>query len=405
MNALPASGPTPSWSVVTALGIGQTIAWASSYYLPAMLAAPIAHDLAVQPSTVFAAFSLALVVSAGIGPRAGAAIDRFGGRPVLQATNVVFAAGLAMLAASHGPLGLFVAWAVIGLAMGAGLYEAAFSTLVRSYGSRAPGAIRGVTLFGGFASTVGWPASAAMAAAFGWRGACLGWAALHLCAALPLGFALPKVSGPMPVDPPPTTVDGTPPRYRLASALLAFVFAATWFTSTAMAAHLPRLLQAAGASTAAAIGFGALVGPAQVAGRLLEIGFLARRHPFLSARLAALLHPVGALALSIVGVPGAAAFAVLHGVGNGILTIANGTLPLAIFGPHGYGGRQSRLTRPSRLAQAASPWLFGLCVDRWGANAVWLTAALAVASFVALLALPKPATRAVDVVSRARSGT
>ena len=171
---------------------------------------------------------------------------------------------------------------------------------------------------------------------------------------------------------------------------LATVFAATWFISTAMAAHLPRLLQASGATLATAVVVGALIGPEQVAGRLLEFGFLRRLHPLLSARLAALMHPIGAALLVLIGGPAAAMFAVMHGAGNGILTIANGTLPLVLFGPKGYGQRQGLLMVPARLAQASSPWLFGLCLDQWGAGALWLSGSIGLLALGALLAMPKP---------------
>jgi hypothetical protein len=171
--------------------------------------------------------------------------------------------------------------------------------------------------------------------------------------------------------------------------LLAFVFAATWFISTAMAAHLPRLLQAGGATLAAAVAAGALVGPAQVGARMLEYGVLRRLHPLLSARLATLMHPLGALVLTLLGAPAAAAFTILHGAGNGILTIAKGTLPLVLFGPHGYGERQGVLMVPARVAQAFAPWLFGLCLDRWGAGALGLSASLGFAAFAALMLLPR----------------
>jgi hypothetical protein len=173
--------------------------------------------------------------------------------------------------------------------------------------------------------------------------------------------------------------------------LLALVFAATWFISTAMAAHLPRLLELNGASLATAVAVGALVGPAQVAGRLLEFGVLRRVHPLLSARLAAVMHPLGAALLGIVGAPAAAMFAILHGAGNGILTIAKGTLPLVLFGPQGYGHRQGLLMIPARIAQASAPWLFGLCLDRLGAGALWLSGSIGMLAFGALLALPRPA--------------
>lgn len=157
-----------------------------------------------------------------------------------------------------------------------------------------------------------------------------------------------------------------------------------------MAAHLPRLLQAGGATLAAAVTIGALVGPAQVAGRLLEFGFLRRVHPLLSARLAALMHPIGATLLVLIGAPVAAVFAVLHGTGNGILTIAKGTLPLVLFGPQGYGHRQGLLMVPARIAQALAPWLFGVLLDRWGADAMGFSAGLGLLAFGALLMLPRP---------------
>ncbi|WP_287931568.1 MFS transporter, partial [Achromobacter sp.] len=179
--------------VVGALGTAQTLAWASSYYLPAMLAAPMARDLGIPTAAVYAAFSGAMTVSALTGPGAGRLIDRHGG-VVLAATSVLFACGLALLGLAQGVWSMTAAWLVLGVAMGAGLYEAAFASLVRLYGHDARGAITGITLIAGFASTVGWPLSAWMDSHLGWRGACLGWAALHLLIGLPLNAWLPKAA-------------------------------------------------------------------------------------------------------------------------------------------------------------------------------------------------------------------
>jgi predicted MFS family arabinose efflux permease len=379
---------------VATLGTAQTLAWASSYYLPAMLAAPMARDLGVSTPTVFAAFSVALVISALVGPASGRVIDRLGGRPVLMGTNLVFAAGLLFLGLAQGPVAMFAAWALIGLAMGGGLYEAAFAALVRLYGHEARRPVTGITLIAGFASTVGWPLSALLEQQFGWRGACFTWAALHLFLGLPLNALLPKSSsahapatsaaGPAALSP------GPPQPSALTVALLAYVFAATWFVSTAMATHLPQMLQMAGATLAVALAAGALVGPAQVAGRLLEFGLLQRLHPLLSARLAALAHPLGAALLLAAGAPAAMVFALLHGAGNGIMTIASGTLPLALFGAQGYGARQGWLTLPARVAQAAAPFLFGMALQSWGTGALWLTLALGLSVCAALTLLPKP---------------
>lgn len=385
--------PASRTRVVATLGTAQTLAWASSYYLPAMLARPMAADLGVSQPTVFAAFSAALVVSALTGPHSGKRIDRWGGRPVLMTTSVLFALGLVLMAGASGPTGLFAAWAIMGMAMGSGLYEAAFASLVRLYGHDARGAITGITLIAGFASTVGWPLTAALEHAWGWRGACWAWAGLHLLVGLPLNAWLPRAerpatategsathsAGPRPSEPPLAT-----------AALLAWVFAVTWFVSTAMAAHLPGLLAAVGAAPGVVVAIGALVGPAQVAGRLLEFGFLRRLHPLHSARLAALMHPLGAALLALLGAPVAAVFALLHGAGNGILTIAKGTLPLALFGPAGYGHRQGLLMLPARLAQALAPWLFGVLLAHFGTAALWFSAGLALSALAALLAIPVP---------------
>jgi len=373
--------------VVAALGTAQTIAWASTYYLPAVLATPMARDLAVSPVWVFGGFSLAMVVSAIIGPTAGRLIDTIGGRRILAATNLVFACGLLLLASCRDATGLFVAWIVIGLGMGAGLYEAAFATLAGVYGTAARSPITGITLIAGFASTVGWPLSALMEARFGWRGACVGWAVLHLALALPLNLILPAgsaVAAKLAGGEQPGSA--SQPRTRTL-VLLAFVFAATWFSSTAMAAHLPRLLEAAGASTAMAITAGALIGPAQVAARIAEYGLLQRLHPLVSARLAAAAHPLGAGVLVLFGGPAAVVFAVLHGAGNGVLTIAKGTLPLALFGPLGYGHRLGLLNAPARILQAFAPLLFGYALERFGVQSVWLTAGLSLLALMALLAI------------------
>jgi MFS family permease len=372
--------------VVLRLGTAQTLAWASSYYLPALLAVPMAATLGLSTAAVFAGFSLALVVSALCGPAAGRLIDRFGGRPVLMGTNGLFALGLMALAACQGAWSMALAWVLIGLAMGAGLYDSAFATLVRLYGPQSRGAITGITLLAGFASTVGWPLTAWMLAQADWRAACLGWALLHLLLGLPLNAWLPRATSA-----PPTRLLARPAVAPTAAApqpagapllALALVFAIAWFVSTAMAAHLPRLLQEQGLGMAAALGVAALVGPAQVAARALEFVWLQRQHPLRAAQWATAAHPLGALMLMAWGSPWAVVFVLLHGAGNGILTIAKGTLPLALFGTQGYGARQGWLMAPSRLAQAAAPFVFGVFWERFG-----VSAAFALSSALGLLAL------------------
>jgi MFS family permease len=384
--------------VVAALGTTQNLAWGSSYYLPAILAEPIAQGLGLSRAMVFGVFSGSLLLSAFLGPAVGRAIDNRGGRGVLVLSNLGLAAGLVLLAFAQGVIGLAAAWAVLGVGMALGLYDAAFATLTGLYGRAARGPITGIALIAGFASTIGWPLSAFLDASLGWRGACLTWAALNLVVCLPLNrFLIPRAPPPERAVESEGSATASP---RGTMAILAFVFAATWFVTGAMAAHMPRLFEIAGSSSTAAIAAAALVGPAQVAARLVEFGVLRWIHPLVSARIAAALHPVGAGILAAFGAPAIMAFALLHGAGNGLLTIAKGTLPLAIFGPAGYGLRNGILAAPARAAQATSPLIFGLLIDWVGVGALAISAGMSIAALLALMGL-RARTAPAAVPSRA----
>jgi predicted MFS family arabinose efflux permease len=300
-------------------------------------------------------------------------------------SNVVLAAGLIVLAAANSAVVLFAAWAILGIGMALGLYDAGFAALTAIYGHNARGPIIGITLFAGFASTLSWPLSTFLNDALGWRETLLVWAALNIAVALPLNLLLPAPGHrPHLTRPADRTIGWKPYREMF---LLAFVFAAVWFVTGAMAAHLPRLLERAGATPLQAIAAATLVGPSQVAARLVEFFLLRRSHPLVSARIAALLHPAGAVILAAIGPAAAALFVVFYGAGNGLLTIARGTVPLAVFGPHGYGERTGLLGAPARAAQALAPFLFGLMLDAMGASVIIVSAALCLASFAALFFL------------------
>ncbi len=373
------------WTLtVTVIGTTQTLAWASSYYLPAVLAEPIATGLGVPKALFFGCFSASLLLQAALGPIIGKAIDRHGGRGVLVLSNLVLAAGLAWLALAQGPVGLAGAWVLLGIGMALGLYDSAFATLTALYGLEARAPITGITLIAGFASTVGWPLSALLDQTLGWRGACLGWAALNLFVCLPMNrLLIPRPAGLVQN----AAAEEAAPGPANGMAVLAFVFGAVGFFTGAMAAHLPRLLELAGASAAAAIAAAALMGPAQVAARLFEFGVLRRLHPLVSTRLALLMHPLGAAILGAFGGPAASVFALLHGAGNGLLTISRGTLPLALFGPAGYGRRTGIIVAPARVTAAAAPLLFGLLLDSMGTGSLVISAGLGLAALAALALL------------------
>ena len=370
--------------VILALGTTQTLAWASSVYLPALVADPIARDLGISANWIFGAYSGALVIAGLLGPRIGRQIDRIGGRPVLSFSNLMLAGGLALLAFTQSIPVLVAAWVLLGVGMGYGLYDAAFGALGRIYGEAARGAITGITLMAGFASTIGWPLTAYGLAHIGWRDTCLAWAAAHIVIGLPLNLLmLPRVP-----DAKAATKDEPKPHIPIdrTMALLALAFALVWIVTGAMAAQFPRILEAAGASHLEAVAAGALIGPAQVLARVVEISFLSRYHPIVSARLAFVMHPIGALIMALAGGGAAASvFAIFHGAGNGVITIARGTLPLAIFGPRNFGYRLGLLGAPARMAQAPAPLIFGLLIDWMGARVLIVSSALSLAALVALL--------------------
>jgi MFS family permease len=373
--------------IILALGTTQTLAWASSYYLPAILADPIGRDLGVSANWIFGAFSASLVIAAIIGPRVGRQIDQFGGRPVLIASNLTLAAGLVLLGISTSIALLVAAWILLGIGMGCGLYDAAFAALGRIYGNDARKPITGITLLAGFASTVGWPLTALGLEAIGWRNTCLAWALAHILIGLPLNFfMLPAVKGAKIAEAiqvkPHIPIDRT-------MILLAFTFAAAWSVTGAMAAHMPRILEAGGASTVEAVAAGALFGPSQVFARIIEASFFSRYHPLLSTRLACLTHPIGSAIFAVVGGAASSAFAITFGLGNGILTIARGTLPLAMFGPTNYGYRLGLIGAPARIAQAAAPLAFGLLIDMMGIRVLIVSSALSLSALLALLLLRK----------------
>jgi len=284
----------------------------------------------------------------------------------------------------------------VGMALG--LYDSAFATLVRLHGANARLLITGITLIAGFASTVGWPLTAWLAAHGGWREACIAWAAIHLAIALPLNLLCIPAAAPVSRG-TGSEVTGkesaAAPRWTM-PLLIAFA-AATSFVTSAMAAHLPGLLVAMGATSVVAVGAAALLGPSQVVARIVEI-LAARRyrvHPLVPARVATALHPVAGATLVLFGgtAAPAIAYSLLHGAGNGLITIVRGTLPLALFGQAGYGERQGVIAVLARVMQAAAPVSYAWVLYGVGPKAaIALTAALSLAALGALLAL-RPALR------------
>jgi len=119
----------------------------------------------------------------------------------------------------------------------------------------------------------------------------------------------------------------------------------------------------------------------------MEASLLKRYHPIVSARLACMTHPLGAAIVALAGGGAASVFAIFHGAGNGVITIARGTLPLAIFGPSNYAYRLGLIGAPARMAQAVAPLLFGFLIDAIGSRVLIVSSALSIAALGALLVL------------------
>jgi MFS family permease len=377
--------------VIASIGLAQILVWGSSYYLLAVLAKPIAHDTGWPGTWIIGAFSLGLLTSGLISPRVGHLIERFGGRPVLSASAVLLAIGLLMQAIAPSLPVFVAAWLVIGLAMGAGLYDPAFATLGRLYGEHARSAITHLTLFGGFASTVCWPLSALFVERFGWRGASAAYAAISILVVLPLYLLGVPREAQRPVPTRHGARFGTPATPRRTGDRVAFVILAAGLTvasviMTVISVHILVLLQTRGLTLATAVGLGALIGPSQVGARVLEAAFGRRQHPVWSLLIATVAVAVGLCMLlgpsSIIG-----AGLVLYGSGSGIRSIARGTVPLALFGREGYAVLLGWLAMPILIAQAASPLLGSMLMEHLGPN-LTIVALVGTAVFNILLVLP-----------------
>ena len=391
-DALRVAPKSPSRAVViSVLGVTQIFAWGSSYYLPAVLAKPIASDTGWSLSWVVGGLSLGLLIAGLVSPWVGRAIARRGGRPVLAVSAAVLAAGLSALALAHSLPAFLMAWSLIGLGMGAGLYDPAFATLGRLYGHEGRSAITTLTLFGGFASTVCWPLSAFLAAHLGWRGACLVYAGFQLAVALPAYlFVLPRE--PQRPAPPAGSAISPPhaqakPKFpgNVVFLLLAATITLSSVISTTLSVHLLTVLQARGLTLAAAVGLGALVGPSQVAARAVEMVIARYHHPIWTKVASTSLVAMGLAALWL-DAPIIPLSLALYGAGIGLESIARGTLPLAVFGPERYPVIMGRIAMPSLIAQAAAPSIGSALIETSGVHGAMRVFVAAAAVNVALAA-------------------
>jgi MFS family permease len=373
---MPASRPV----TITALGIAQILGWGTSFYFPAVLAPPIAADTGWSLAWVVSGTSIGLLVAGLIAPRVGSIIDRRGGRPVLAVSSLLYAAGLFCIGLAPSLPVYLLGWVVLGGGMGTGLYDAVFAALGKLYGKDARTPITNLTLFGGFASTVCWPLSAFLAEAFGWRSACLVYAGLHLAISLPVQMAvMPPLSPEKTTSPEDEARSlaaapsaGSHAHECLVLALLALVLTISAGIGSSVIVHMMIFLQARGADFALAVTLGTLFGPSQVGARVIERLFGTHYHPIWTMVASCVLMLIG-LALLLVGFPLLALTILIYGGGYGIMWIARGTLPLALFGPERYATLMGKLAFPSLIVQALAPSAAALLIEHRGADVTMAT--------------------------------
>lgn len=356
----------PGAALIIALGITQIVGWGSIYYGFGFLFQPIREDLGLDADVVAGAFSLALLCSGLAAPTVGALIDRHGGRRLMAAGSLAVAVLLALLSRAESAWSLYVTYAGLGVAMACTLYEPAFAVLTHAFRSNPRRAITLVTLFGGLAGTLFWPLTQALIAWLGWRDTLLALAAMNLFVCLPLHARVlpggPAATGRGPAlaaAPEPESSDFATVRADPMFRALRVVFVGHALLFSSVLVHLMSVLQHKGLSASDAALVGALIGPAQIVGRLLELTW-GRRLPILRiGQVAICLLPAALLLLWAIpsGVPVwvVALFALPFGLGNGLLTIVRGSAVAELWGSRQYGRISGAIARPVLVANALGP--------------------------------------------------
>jgi predicted MFS family arabinose efflux permease len=384
------------------LSITQILNWAFLYYAFALWAPRIIQETGWSGSLVFGGYSLSLFVTGLASPFAGRLVDRHGGRQVMAAGTLLGASGLVLLAFSHEPNLYFAAFALMGLGNAGALYDPAFATLTQVAGSQARRAISTLTLAGGFASTVSWPLTLFLFNWFDWRVMALIYACVLVILCTPLHFfGLPRgarsdvrdrADTPSPIPPQPLQEQPVRGPEWQALGLFALVIMAHGFVTSSFSVHVIHVLDQWGLGEAVAVSAGALIGPAQVLARLIEMLY-GRHSPALTLGVGSVaLLPIAFIVLMLLphGLVSAGLFALFYGASNGLLTIVRGLVPLALFGPEGYGRRLGLISGPSLVVKAIAPMTIGAVLSGYSVGMVlWIAlgcAGLALAAMTVLFA-------------------
>jgi MFS family permease len=385
------------WRAVLVLGVTEILAWGTLFYTPVLIVPLIAAEHGWSISFAMGGFSVALLAAGLMAPLVGRSIDRYGGHVVMALGSLAGAFGLVLLGIAGTGVTYYAVWVLIGAAISATHYDAAFSSLGRIFGPAARRPITALTLAGGFASTAGWPATHYLLEAVGWRGTYLIYAVVLAAVSAPLHFYfLPRsrFEAPAPNADPSAVSEIVLPAKGLPFILVATAFAAYAFVPSGLSAHLLAIFSRTGIDATTAVWIGALFGPAQVGARVIEFAFGRALHPLWLVRFALSVLLCAFLTIALLGITPliAATFALMFGIANGLVTITRGAVPLALFGATGYGRLMGRIAAPYWLMQSAAPLVMALVIEHSGdAAALALAAAFAAAALVCFAAIRKPA--------------
>ncbi|MDR6816199.1 MFS family permease [Neorhizobium sp. 2083] len=380
-------------AAVLALGVTQIIGYGTLYYSFSILAPDMAAYFSWSGEWIFGAFSVALLIGGLAAPWLGALSDRIGAGRVMTIGSATAAAALVACAMAPGKATFVMALIAIEVAANLVQYGAAFALLVQLRPQVALRSITYLTLIAGFASTIFWPITATLHAYLSWQDVYLVFAALNLLVCLPLhawlsrGEALRKAASP---DAPVRTEGILSPELRFMGFMLMVAgFSLQSLVSSAVLVHMVPLLSGLGLGTSAAL-VGTLFGPSQVISRLINMTFGRNLQPLRLALIGATLLPVGVLVLVLTApsVPGAMLFSVIFGMGNGLLSIVTGTLPLTLFGSEGYGKLQGKMMSARLIASAIAPFVLAFSMQWlgfiWSLSITAALGALAVLAFHAI---------------------
>lgn len=279
-------------------------------------------------------------------------------------------------------------------------YQAAFTTLVETRPHAASRSIMFLTLFAGFASSIFWPFATYLVKRYTWQEIYLMYAALNAFICLPLHFWITRQNRKTRIGNgdrgEPVVGTLAPENYRLAQILVAVAFGIQGFTLSAILTHMVPMLGSLGLGTLAVM-IGVAFGPSQAVSRLATMLFTKNMAPSTLATLSSVFLVTGTFVLTLVGnwVPGAILFAICLGLGSGISSIAQGALPLWLFGSVGYGAISGKINAARLIASSTAPFIFALMMEHLGTPlALLINSIVGLVGIVAFIALTKLSKRA-----------